>query len=131
MNKPPSQRQLRVGEMVRHALVEIIGRSSFRDPDLADLQVTVTAVSMSPDMSNGTVFIVPFGDSDATTLVRALNRAAPFLRRELAREVDLRRVPELRFKADISFGEANRIETLLRRPDVARDLKGKNEDGDS
>ncbi|MFN0042868.1 MAG: 30S ribosome-binding factor RbfA [Alphaproteobacteria bacterium] len=118
----PGQRQLRVGELIRHALVDILARASFRDPELASARVTITVVKMSQDLRHATVFIVPFGTGDAEVPERAFNRAAPFIRHELAKEIELRFLPELHFKADESFGHASRIDALLRRPEIARDL---------
>lgn len=118
----PGQRQLRVGELIRHALVDILARASFRDPELASARITITVVTMSQDLRHANVFIVPFGAGDAAVPVRAFNRAAPFIRHELANEIELRFLPELHFKADESFGHAGRIDALLRRPEIARDL---------
>lgn len=118
----PSQRQLRVGELVRHALVEAIARTNFRDPVLADCSVTVTEVSMSPDLRHAMAYVTPFGDGDTAVIVAALNRAAPYLRHQIADAVRLRFLPDLRFSEDKAFAYASRIDALLRRPDVARDL---------
>jgi ribosome-binding factor A len=127
----PSQRQLRVGEEMRHALSRIIARDELRDPDLANLAVTITAVDMSPDLRNAIAFVVPFGVAvqqvadkpvDTAAMIKALNRAAAFFRGQLSREVDLRMSPTLRFRLDESFEQANRIEALLHDPAVARDL---------
>jgi ribosome-binding factor A len=130
----PSPRQLRVGEELRHALIEVLRHGGLRDPVLADAQVTVSEVRMSPDLRAATAFVVPFGGGDAAALVKALNRAAPFLRRRLAQSVELRLAPTLRFSADRSFEVADRIERVLHDPAVARDLKpgdaGEDEDGD-
>lgn len=125
--KGASQRQLRVGEELRHALAGIISRDTLSDPDLAHHQVTVTAVSISPDLRNATAFVVPFGVAidemiDTEALIAALNRAAGFFRGQLSRDVKLRVSPFLRFRLDESFQQANRIEALLHDPAVARDL---------
>ncbi len=123
----PSQRQLRVGEEMRHALSRIIARDELSDPDLAHHSMTVTAVDVSPDLRNAIAYVVPFGvaldqEVDTTTLIKALNRAAGFFRGQLSREVDLRMAPTIRFRIDESFQQANRIEALLHDPAVARDL---------
>ena len=118
----PSQRQLRVGEALRHALIDIIGRGGFRDPALAGVQVTVTEVRVSPDLKSATAFVVPFAKGDPVALAKALGHAAPYLRRQLAGAIDLRYMPQLRFEPDLSFDKAAEIDRLLRRPDVARDL---------
>ncbi len=119
----PSQRQLRVGEEIRHALIRIFAEAHWRDPDLAGANITLTEVRIGPDLRNATGFVLPFGGGDATTLAAALNRAAPYLRRELGRAVRLRLMPELRFEADTSFDEAARIRDRLGDPAVRRDLE--------
>src|SRR5512135_631326 len=118
----PSQRQLRVGEALRHALVEVLARGELRDPALASLQVTVTEVRVSPDLRAATAFVVPFGGGDAAALAKALNRASAFFRMRLADEVELRVAPTIHFAPDLSFDKAERIERLLHDPHVARDL---------
>lgn len=119
----PSQRQLRVGEELRHALARILTRERLRDPVLAEASITVTEVRVSPDLKHATAFVLPFGSGAVDEVVAALRRAAPFLRSRLGREVTLRYTPEIRFEADTSFDAAARIERLLRRPRVARDLE--------
>ena len=111
-----SQRQLRVGEQIRHGLAEILLRGTFRDPDLQSLNVSVTEVRISPDLKNATAYIIPLGgDADLTEkTVKALNRAAPFLRGELAREIELRSTPALKFTADTSLDYAQHIDELLK-----------------
>lgn len=123
-HKPPSQRQLRVGEELRHVIANIIERGDIRDPDLAGRAITVTEVRISPDLKNATVFVVPLGGGEIEPLLKGLKRARPFLRHEIARQVDLRAVPDLFFEADTSFDEASRIDALLRSPEVRRDLGG-------
>lgn len=118
----PGQRQLRVGEALRHALAEILARGELRDPELAGLQVTVTEVRVSPDLRAATAFVVPFGGGDAAALAKALNRASAFFRMRLADEVELRVAPTIHFAPDLSFDKAERIERLLHDPHVARDL---------
>jgi ribosome-binding factor A len=132
----PSQRQLRVGEEMRHALSRIIARDDLNDPDLAHRQVTVTAVDISPDLRNAIAYVVPFGvavegEGDTEVLIKALNRASAFFRGQLSREVDLRMSPMLRFRIDESFQQANRIEALLHDPAVARDLGPQSDNGDA
>jgi len=123
----PSQRQLRVGEALRHALVEVLARGELRDPALAGVQVTVTEVRVSPDLRAATAFVLPFGGGDAQALARGLNHAAGYFRKALADAVDLRVAPTIRFEPDRAFGEADRVEMLLRSPGVVRDLAKKNE----
>lgn len=121
-SKPPSQRQLRVGEELRHILANVIERGDIRDPDLHGRAVTVTEVRVSPDLRNATVFVVPLGGGDAAPILAGLKRARSFLRHELARAVQLRAVPDLSFEEDTTFDEASRIDSLLRSPDVRRDI---------
>jgi ribosome-binding factor A len=118
----PSQRQLRVGEEIRHVLVEVLARGELRDPDLQGMSITVAEVRMSPDLKHATAYVMPLGGANVDVVVKALKRASGFLRGEVARGVRLRVAPELAFAADRSFEEASRIEAALRRPDVRRDL---------
>jgi len=111
--KAPSQRQLRVGEEVRHVLARVIERGELHDPELADVPVTVSEVRISPDLKNATAFVSPLGGGDADPLVEALSRAAPFLRRRVGQEMNLKYVPALSFQPDQSFDEAQRINELL------------------
>jgi len=119
----PSQRQLRAGELVRHALVQILAREEFRDPDLQGVSVTVGEVRASPDLKHATVFVSALGPGDSHRIAQALTRASSFLRGRLGREVDLRFTPQLHFQPDISYDEAVHIDELLASPEVARDLK--------
>ena len=119
--KAPSQRQLRVGEEIRHALSEIVRRAAFRDTDLADMAITVTEVRVSPDLRNATVFVLPL-EGEAEPMVSGLNRASAYLRGQLAQAVRLKYLPALTFVYDRSFDEASRIESIMHRPEVARDL---------
>jgi ribosome-binding factor A len=118
----PSQRQLRVGEELRHALVEILRDSHARDPDLQDVNVTVTEVKISPDLSQATAFVMPFGGENGAATVAALNRASVYFRTQIARNVQLRHAPRVSFAMDTSFGYAKHINDLLNKPDVQRDL---------
>jgi ribosome-binding factor A len=121
-NKGPSQRQLRVGEMLRHALSDVLRRGELRDPDLAGVSVTITQVKPSPDMRYATIFCEPLGGKNAKTVIAALNRHKGYLRGEMGRLIALKFTPELRFLEDESFAEAQKIETLLKSSRVARDL---------
>ena len=120
--KPPSQRQLRVGEELRHALAELLQRGDFHDPELADLNVTVTEVRISPDLRNATAFVTPLGGGHMDETLAALRRAGPFLRGQIARAINLRYAPTLSFEADTSFDYASRIDNILHSPAVARDV---------
>jgi len=121
--RPHSQRQLRVGEELRHIIAELIERGGMRDPDLRGASITITAVDVSPDLHNATAFIMPLGGQDSDRVVAAMRRAAPWFRTRVGEKAGLRHVPEIRFEIDKSFDAVDRIDSLLRRPDVARDLK--------
>ena len=121
--KPPSQRQLRVAEEIRHVLAGIFARGEIRDPELADVVVTVNEVRIGPDLQRATVFVTRLGRSDMAEKVPALRRAAPFLRAQLAKQLRLRVAPDISFVADTSIDYAMHVDELLRAPDVARDLK--------
>lgn len=123
----PSQRQLRAGELVRHALTDILTREAFRDPDLEKVLITVGEVRCSPDLKHANIFVSPLGDDSdegRAKLAAALNRAAGFLRGRLGREIELRYTPELHFIADKSYDEGVAIDRLLMDPRVRRDVEG-------
>jgi ribosome-binding factor A len=121
-DRGPSQRQLRVGELLRHSLSDILTRGEVRDPDLEGVSVTVTQVKPSGDMRHATVFVEPLGGKNARTIVAALNRHKGFLRGLMGKTIALKFTPELRFLEDTSFAEAEKIETLLKSSRVQRDL---------
>ena len=123
-----SQRQLRVGEELRHALSAVLARGELRDPHLADVSLTVTEVRVSPDLKNATAFVVPLGGADLDPIIAALNHAASFLRGQLGHEVELRHTPRLSFQADHSFDEAARINAILHHPRVAHDIEATEDD---
>jgi ribosome-binding factor A len=118
----PSQRQLRAGEVVRHALVEALREEGPNDPALEGVSVTVAEVRMSVDLKHATVFVEPLGGDHADEVIAALNRSARFLRGRLGQRIVLRFTPELRFRHDDSFTEAERMTRLFHDPKVARDL---------
>jgi ribosome-binding factor A len=118
----PSQRQLRVGEEIRHLLAEVFARVEFHDPALAREHFTVSEVRMSPDLKHAVIFTTALGRKDIRPLLPALRRAAPFLRGQIAPRLGLRVMPELKFMADEALDEAMRINELLHSPAVARDL---------
>src|SRR6266436_10283021 len=118
----PSQRQLRVGELLRHALSDILLQNEIRDPDLEGVSVTITQVKPSPDMRYATVFCEPLGGENAKAIVAALNRHKGFLRGEMGHRIAIKFTPELRFVEDESFAEALKIETILKSESVSRDL---------
>ncbi len=121
--QPPGQRQLRVGEEIRHVLAYVFERETFRDPALADVRITVTEVRPSPDLRHARVYIVPLGGGDTAKILEGLKRVKPFLRREVASRLSTKFIPDLIFAADETFDEAERIGRLLHRPEVARDLE--------
>jgi len=117
-----SQRQLRVGEIIRHAVAEILSQGSVHDPELEGHIVTVPQVRMSPDLKLATIYVMPLGGRDTDIVLAALERNRKFLRGEVARRVNLKFAPDVRFRVDERFDEAERIEKLLRTPAVQRDL---------
>ncbi len=118
-----SQRQLRVGEELRHALAKILYDGGCRDPLIENVSITVTEVRMSPDLRNATAFVMPLAGTNATEVIAGLERSATFLKGLVAREVQLRNTPNLVFALDDSFDRADRISALLMQPEVARDLR--------
>jgi len=123
----PSQRQLRAGELVRHALAEILRQGDLHDDALAAASVTVTEVRLSPDLKHAVCFIEPLGGTHAGQVVEALNRHSRFLRGRLGREIDMKFTPDLKFVHDQSFEEASRMDALFRRPEVRRDIEGEDD----
>jgi ribosome-binding factor A len=118
-----SQRQLRVGEIVRHAVADLLAQGGVHDADLEGHIITVPEVRMSPDLKLATVYVMPLGGKDTEIVLAALARNKKFLRGEVAHRVSLKFAPDLRFRIDERFDEAERIEKLLRTPAVQRDLK--------
>lgn len=127
-NSGPSQRQLRAGELIRHALVEVFQREDLRDPALAGVSLTISEVRASPDLKNATVYCAPLGATmgdaviDQEAVIKALNKLSPHLRHLLGQKIELKYTPTLTFRQDESFGEARKIDQLLSRDEVARDL---------
>jgi ribosome-binding factor A len=120
--RPTSQRQLRVGEELRHALAQLLRPGELRDPALRDANVTVIEVRVSPDLRNATAFVMPLAGAKADEVMAGLKRGAGFLKGQVARMVELRQVPNIVFALDDAFENAARIATLLARPEVERDL---------
>jgi ribosome-binding factor A len=118
----PTQRQLRAGELVRHALVEILREEDISDPALEGVSVTVTEVRVSPDLRHATVFVEPLGGGHAAEVVEGLNRHARFLRGRLGRQIEMKFTPDLKFLHDESFDEAARMSRLFDDPKVRQDL---------
>ena len=123
----PSQRMLRVAELVRHALANLIARGAINDPVIDTHVVTVPRVKMSPDLKLATIYVMPLGGKDVAEVLAAFERNKKFLRAEVAHQVTLRFAPDLRFEADQTFENAARIDALLRAPEVRRDLVKKDE----
>jgi ribosome-binding factor A len=119
----PSQRQLRVGELIRHAVAHMLTRGDIRDDVLLAQPVTVPEVRLSPDLRLANIYVLPLGGEGVAPVLAALNRHRKFIRGEVARAVNLKFAPEIRFLADATFEEARRIDELLRSPRVAADLK--------
>jgi ribosome-binding factor A len=119
----PGQRQLRVGEVIRRALSEILTRGDVHDPDLAHVSITVAEVRMSPDLRHATAFVLPLGGVNTTEIVRALGRNRAEIRRLVTDRIDLRFSPELAFQADTRFDQMDRTRDLLRSQPVRRDLE--------
>jgi ribosome-binding factor A len=124
----PSQRALRVGELIRHAIAEMLTRGDVHDPVIEGRLITVPEVRMTADLRLATIYVMPLGGRDVEAVLEALERNKRFLRGEIAHRVNLKFAPEIRFHADERFDEAERIEKLLRTPAVQRDLKMKSDD---
>jgi ribosome-binding factor A len=125
-----SQRQLRVGEVVRHALADMLTRGEVHDPVLESHLITIPEVRMTADLRLATIYVMPLGGRDAKAVIAALERNKRYLRGEIAHHVNLKFAPEIRFRVDERFDEAERIEKLLRTPEVQRDLESKPTDED-
>jgi ribosome-binding factor A len=119
---------LRVGEELRHALAQLLRPGELRDPALRDANITVTEVQISPDLKSATAFVMPLAGANAAEVLAGLKRSAPYLKGRVARSVELRQTPNLVFAIDNAFDNAARIEALLHRPEVVRDLQPKPED---
>jgi ribosome-binding factor A len=120
--RPQSQRQLRVGEELRHALAQLLRPGELRDPALRDANITVTEVRVSPDLRNATAYVMPLAGVNADEVMSGLKRSAPYLRTMIARTVELRQAPNIAFAYDTAFDSAARIAELLHTPEVERDL---------
>lgn len=126
----PSQRQLRAGELIRHALVEVLREEELADEAMAGVSVTVTEARMSPDLRHATVFVEPLGGGHASDIVKALNRHAKFLRGRLGRHIELKFTPDLRFIHDETFNTASYMDRLFDDPKVRADLAKSDHDED-
>jgi ribosome-binding factor A len=118
-----SPRQLRVGELVRHAVADMLSRGDIHDPVIEAHMITVPEVRMSPDLRLATIYVMPLGGRDAQKVIEALDNNKRYMRGEIAHRVNLKFAPDIRFRIDERFEEAERIAKLLRTPAVQRDLK--------
>lgn len=126
---PPGQRQLRVGERIRHLLAGILQRGDLHDPDLGRANfITVTAVDIGPDLQHAIAYVMPLGGKDADKVVAALNRAAGYFRTEVGADLELRYTPKIFFRIDDSFEQAAHIENLLRQEKVRKDIEKEDEE---
>ncbi|MBN8911376.1 MAG: 30S ribosome-binding factor RbfA [Rhizobiales bacterium] len=121
--KGPTQRQLRVGELIRHKLAEMLARGEIYDDVLASHVVTISEVRMSPDLRLATAYVMPLGGKDTKIVLEALTRNSKFIRGEISHAVDLRVAPEVRFREDETFEEVSRIDRLLHSEKVRRDVE--------
>ena len=129
--KPPSKRQLRVGEEIRHSLAGIFIRQDIYVEELRDISITVSEVSVSPDLSNARVFVMPLGGEDIETILPALNKTAPFFAHHVSQKVHLRRMPKLKFFVDGSFDHVDRITSLFNNlPELENDNNSVRTDSD-
>lgn len=123
--KAPTQRMLRVGELIRHRIAELLARGEVHDNVLASHVITIPEVRLSPDLKLATVYVMPLGGSDVKPVVEALTRKKKYLRAAVAETLNLRYAPDLRFKEDKTFEEATRIDRLLDSPKVRQDIEKK------
>jgi len=121
--KPPSQRQLRVGELIRHKLAEMLSRGEIHDDVLTCHVITVPEVRLSPDLKLATAYVIPLGGADTQAVIDALNRHKRFIRGEIAHAVNLKFAPDIRFRRDETYEEASRIDALLDSPKVRQDVE--------
>ena len=117
-----SQRQLRVGELVRHALAEMLVRGDVHDPVIEAHMITIPEVRVTPDLRLATIYVMPMGGRDTEEVLAAFERHKKYLRAEIAHRINLKFAPDIRFRIDDRFAEAERIDKLLRSPDIKRDL---------
>jgi ribosome-binding factor A len=123
----PSQRMLRVAELIRHAMAEMLARGDIIDPVLEKQVVTIPLVRMSPDLKLATIFVMPLGGKDIKAVLAALDSHKKYLRGEIAHRIDLKFAPDIRFRVDETFENAAKIDALLRRPEVQRDLQAQSD----
>lgn len=127
----PSQRMLRMSELVRHALAEMFARGEVHDPVLETHAITIPEVVMTPDLRHATAYVMPLGGKDKSKIIEALNKHKKFMRGAVAKRMEAKFVPELHFRLDERFDRAGKIDALLRQPEVVRDLKRERGDDDA
>lgn len=127
----PSQRMLRVAELIRHAMSDLLSRGEILDPVLEKHVVTVPNVRMSPDLKLATIYVMPLGGQDAKEVIEALDRNKKFLRGEIARRVNLKFSPDLRFRQDEGFDASSKIDAILNSPKVRQDLAREDDEGNT
>lgn len=120
--KAPSQRMLRMGELVRHALAEMFSRGEVHDPVLETHVITIPEVAMTPDLRHATAYVMPLGGKDERAVLDALNRNKKYMRGVIAKKIQAKFAPDLHFRIDERFDRADEIDKLLKRPEVQRDL---------
>ena len=125
----PSQRMLRVAELIRHAMSDLLSRGEILDPILEKHVVTVPNVRMSPDLKLATIYVMPLGGQDAIEVIEALDRNKKFLRGEIARRVNLKFSPDVRFRQDEGFDAFAKIDAILNSPKVKQDLAREDDEG--
>jgi ribosome-binding factor A len=126
----PSQRMLRVAELIRHSMADLLTRGTINDPVLDGHVVTVPRVKMSPDLKLASVYVMPLGGKAATEVIAALDRNKKYLRTEIAQRINLKFAPEIRFKIDDSFDNVSKIDALLNSDKVKQDLRPRKEPAD-
>ena len=128
--KGPSQRQLRVGELIRHAMTEILSRGDLQNPVIQDAFITIPEVRMSPDLKIATIYVTLHNRENEKDIIRAFADERKFLRMEIAHRINLKFAPDLRFRPDEGLVEAQKIDALLRSPQVQRDLDKPHDDAE-
>lgn len=126
--KAPSQRMLRMGELVRHALAEIFSRGDVHDPVLETHVITIPEVAMTPDLRHATAYVMPLGGKDERAVLDALNRNKKYMRGVVAKKINAKFAPDIHFRIDERFDRAGEIDRLLKQPEVQRDLKREGEE---
>jgi len=125
--REPSQRQLRVGESVRHAIADLLSRGDMMDPDLDGKVITVTEVTISPDLRQATAYVMPLGGEEVEVTIEALNRNRKFFRGRIAKTLTTKFTPEITFASDGSFDYSDKMRILFETPEFHRPAKNDEE----